>query len=135
MASFHDTNIIPLPPLVTVEQIYADLLGYILRHTQVYFEDKEFEMEGGMQIWRKLQNQNRIHYVICHPNGWGTQEQTLLRQAAVRAGLVPIPALASEIIQFVTEAEASVHFVMLHADLQSRLQVSAYTGFRNIDTE
>ena len=124
MASHHVTNIIPLPPLVTVDQIYADILGYILRHTQVYFEDKEFELEGGTQIWRKLQNQNRIHFVICHPSGWGLHEQDMLRQATVRAGLVPSLAAASQMVQFVSEAEASVHFVMFHADLQSRLQVS-----------
>ena len=123
MASFHITNIIPLPPRVSVEQIYADILGYILQHTQIYFEEKEFEMEGGTQIWRKLQSQNRIHYVICHPSGWGVQEQGMLRQATVRAGLVH-PSLAADRIQFVSEAEASVHFVMFHADLQRRLQVS-----------
>ena len=125
MASHHITDIIPLPPRVTIEQIYADILGYIMRHTQVYFEDKEFEMDGGTQIWRKLQNQNRIHYVICHPSGWGLQEQTMLRQATMRAGLVNSFDDAAGLVQFVSEAEASVHFVMFHADLQSRLSVSA----------
>jgi hypothetical protein len=130
MTSFHVTNIIPLPPLVTIEQIYADLLGYIMQHTRKYFEDKEFEMEGGMQIWRKLQNQNNIHYVICHPSGWGLPEQTMLRQATMRAGLVNSLADAAELVQFVSEAEASVHFVMFHADLQSRLSVSASSNLR-----
>jgi hypothetical protein len=48
----------------------------------------------------------------------------MLRRAVVKAGLVDSVPVATEKVQFVGEAEASVHFVMFHADLQSRLQVS-----------
>jgi hypothetical protein len=47
----------------------------------------------------------------------------MLRRATVEAGLVASPAMASERVRFVSEAEASVHYVMFHADLQNRLQV------------
>ena len=124
MATHHIVNLIPLPPGVSIEKIYADILDYLFRHTQIFFEEKEFELGGGGQIWRKLALQNSIDFVLAHPSGWSLQEQSMLRRAAVKAGLVQSIQIAAERVQFVSEAEASVHYVMFHADLQSRLQVS-----------
>lgn len=108
----------PLPAGVTLQQVYADFFGYLFKHTQTFFEDHEI---GGPEIWANLRD--KIEIVIAHPNGWGPQEQGFLRQAATQAGLVTSPALAHRQILFVSEAEASVHFVMLHADLEARLKV------------
>lgn len=124
MATPHGITMIPLPPRVVVEQIYTDILDYLFRHTQRFFEEKEFELEGGGQIWRKLALQNAIEFIIAHPSGWGLEEQSMLRRATVKATLVPTLQMAAHRVQFVGEAEASVHYVMFHADLQSRLQVS-----------
>jgi hypothetical protein len=123
MAALHVSNLIPLPPRVSVEQIYVDLLDYLFRQTRFYFEEKEFELEGGGQIWRKMASQNSIDFVIAHPSGWNLEQQSMLRRATVKAGLVLSLQMAVERVQFVGEAEASVHYVMFHADLQSRLQV------------
>ena len=109
----------PLPEGVSLQQVYADFFGYLFRHTQSFFEDHEI---SGAEIWANLRD--KIEIVIAHPNGWGPQEQGFLRQAAIQGGLVSSPALAHRQILFVSEAEASVHFVMLHADLESRLKAS-----------
>ena len=124
MPTLHPVDLPPLPPGVSVEQIYVDILDYVFHHTQVFFEEKEFELEGGGQIWHKLNEQNAIDFVICHPGGWGLEEQSMLRRATVKAGLVSSLPVAMEQVQFVGEAEASVHYVMFHANLQSRLQAS-----------
>jgi hypothetical protein len=128
MAARRDVHLIPLPPHVSVEKIYSDILSYLFRHTETYFREKEFELHGGGQIWYQLVQRNSIHFVICHPSGWTLQEQSMLRRATVKAGLVQSLQMAAQQVQFVSEAEASVHFVMFHADLRSRLQVS--TSFR-----
>ncbi|KAG8686232.1 hypothetical protein FRC11_009311 [Ceratobasidium sp. 423] len=62
-----------------------------------------------------------MEVVVAHPNGWGVREQGFLRLAAVDAGLVDA-ANASRNVQFVTEAEASVHFCIHHTNLGSHLQ-------------
>jgi hypothetical protein len=133
MATPQGITLIPLPPRVSVERIYTDILDYLFHHTQKFFEEKEFELEGGGQIWRKLALQNSIDFVIAHPSGWGLEEQSMLRRAAVKAALVPSLQMAADRIQFVGEAEASVHYVMYHADLQSRLQVCGGTVVRAYD--
>ena len=74
-----------------------------------------------------MAEKNCIDFVIAHPSGWNLEEQSMLRRAVVKAGLVPSLEVAAERVQFVGEAEASVHYVMYHADLQSRLQVSTTT--------
>jgi len=130
MASTHFIHLIPLPPNVTVEQIYADILGYLYHHTQLFFQEKEFELHGGGQIWHKLASVNSIDFILAHPSGWGLEQQSLLRRAAVKAGLVSSNQMAAERIQFIGEAEASVHYVMVHADLESRLQVTGLLYFK-----
>jgi hypothetical protein len=122
MASTHVSNLIPLPHGLSVEQVYADLLGYLFRHTRTFFKETVFDVSGGGQIWSKLAAENRIHFVITHPGGWGLLEQTMLRRATIKAGLVQCSQMAADRVQFVTEAEASVHFVMLHAELESQLK-------------
>ena len=124
MANHHIVSLTPLPPDVPVDRIYVDLLAYIFRHTQTFFEEREFELGGGAQIWQKLAFQSSMDFVISHPSGWTLQEQEMLRGAVIRAGMVPSAYAAKDHVHFVTEAEASVHYVMFHADLHSRLQVS-----------
>jgi hypothetical protein len=124
MAPLHPLDLNPLPPGVSIERVYADLFGYLYRHTKTFFEEREFELAGGDQVWHNLASQNRINFVIAHPSGWGIGEQFMLRNAVVKAGLVPSLELAADQVQFVAEAEASVHFVMFHADFNNHLQAS-----------
>jgi predicted small integral membrane protein len=114
----HDLKVEPLPSGTTIERVYADFIGYLFRHTESFFE--EFTLDG-KTIWDNLAAS--IEFVFAHPNAWGLKEQTVLQNAAVRAGLVPSATTAGQRIHFVTEAEASVHFVWLNADLGNNLTV------------
>ncbi|KAF8606746.1 hypothetical protein BDV93DRAFT_488628 [Ceratobasidium sp. AG-I] len=116
LQSKHRLTLDPLPPGVSLHQIYADFLGYLLKHTKSFFEDRILD---GEQIWTRYQSKMKV--VIAHPNGWGLREQTFLREAAVEAGFAD-GASARANIRFVTEAEASVHFCIYHTNLGERLQ-------------
>jgi uncharacterized protein YfcZ (UPF0381/DUF406 family) len=106
----------PLPHNKTVEEIYADLLRYLCKHAEDFFVDHEIK---GKSIWERLRND--AVYVIAHPNGWGIHEQAALRRAAVRSGIVAQDDADTK-VQFVSEGEASVHFVAFHSDLETRMK-------------
>lgn len=103
----------PLPPGVSLAAIYTDFLGYLLRHTQGYFESHVIQ---GAAIWEKYSPKMLV--VLAHPNGWSTREQNYLRQALRNVG----PNYKSCQITFVTEGEASVHFCMFSSNMDSALQ-------------
>ncbi|ELU35811.1 hypothetical protein AG1IA_10159 [Rhizoctonia solani AG-1 IA] len=116
MKTRHDLKLDALPPGVNLGQIYADFLRYLLKYTQEYFEDRILD---GKSIWERYSPNMEV--VIAHPNGWGLQEQTFLRKAAVDAG-VSAHEQAQKNIRFLTEAEASVHFCIHHTNLGDRLK-------------
>ena len=118
MCSAQSITLDPIPPNVTIHQIYADFMNYLFTQTREYFI---LRILDGQKTWTALEN--NIEFVIAHPNGWDIHEQGILRNAAVDAKLVPSLYVAQEKIHFVSEAEASVHFVMIHADLENRLSV------------
>lgn len=115
MKAKHNLKMDSLPPGVSLRQIYSDFLGYLLKHTQAYFEDRILD---GARIWRQYKSE--IEVVIAHPNGWAIREQAFLRTAAVDAGFVEAGKASSK-VRFVSEAEASVHFCIYHTNLGSRL--------------
>lgn len=118
MRSREQIKLEPLPPHVTIDQIYSDFMGYLFSQTQKFFKDRILD---GENTWDTLKN--TMEFVIAHPNGWDAGQQSILRTAAVAANLVPSIHIAQERIHFVSEAEASVHFVLVHADLEGRLKV------------
>jgi hypothetical protein len=109
----------PLPQNVTINQIYADFFRYVYDHTKYFFEERE---DQGARIWQNLKEMHHIEFLIAHPNGWTLSEQAFLRQTAVDAGLV-IHHHASRTVHMISEAEASVHFVMFHGGVENHLQV------------
>lgn len=110
----------PLPFDVTLEKIYSDFMRYLLEQTRVFFQQR---IVDGANTWK--QHEATMQFVVAHPNGWGFIEQSFLRRAAISAGLVPSDLSSRDRIQFVTEGEASVHFVLVNSDLQNRIQVRA----------
>ncbi|KAJ1303482.1 hypothetical protein OPQ81_011669 [Rhizoctonia solani] len=116
MRNEHGLALDPLPPGIPLRRIYSDFLGYLIRHTQTFFEDR---IVDGKLLWQRYRP--RMQFIIAHPNGWTIREQAFLRAAATDAGLVTDDTAAS-CIRFVTEAEASVHFCIYHTNLGSRLQ-------------
>ncbi|CAE6367519.1 unnamed protein product [Rhizoctonia solani] len=106
----------PLPNGVTLPQIYADFMKYLIKHTEPYFKSR---IVDGSMIWEAYKD--KTVFVIGHPNGWGLREQEFLRKAAIKGGLVD-KADAKSRVRFVTEAEASVHYCIENSNISSRLQ-------------
>ena len=96
----------PLPAGITVERVYADLMKYLMEHTQRFFETVT---PNGERIWARLRD--TIVIVLATPNGWDIREQATLRRAAIMASLVT-EENAGQLLQFVTESEASVHYAL-----------------------
>jgi hypothetical protein len=69
---------------LTVIDVFADLLRYLYRCTEDYLKQSH---ASGELLWTSLQK--RTHFVLTHPNGWGGPQQNQLKEAAVKAGLVP----------------------------------------------
>ena len=53
---------------------------------------------------------DRTDFVLTHPNGWEGAQQSMMRTAAVQAGLIPDNQEGHSHLSFVTEGEASLHF-------------------------
>ncbi|KAF9510510.1 hypothetical protein BS47DRAFT_64108 [Hydnum rufescens UP504] len=113
MRSEHRLKTSDLPDGIPLTQIYSDFIQYLLKHTRHFFETRVVE---GESVWNNHINSADI--VITYPNGWGIHEQDVLRKAAISAGC-PDPTKTTAHIHFLTEAEASVHFCMLQADIGS----------------
>jgi hypothetical protein len=122
MRAEQEIEVPPLPTGISLEQIYADFLRYLISHTEAFFKEKTIE---GDALWKKLRGS--VEFVIAHPNGWEIKEQAFLRRAAVSAGLVSSLSAADEQIHFVSEAEASVHFVMFNANMEDNFQVPRFS--------
>ncbi|CAE6493330.1 unnamed protein product [Rhizoctonia solani] len=115
MRNEHGLNLDPLPNGISLLRVYSDFLGYLIRHTQPFFEDR---VMNGRELWQKYRP--KIEFCIAHPNGWGIREQAFLRTAATNAGLVT-NATAASCLRFVTEDEALIHFCIYDSNLGSRL--------------
>ena len=107
-----------LPDGISLNLIYSDFLGYIMTHTRKFFHEHVLD---GKNVWDKYASS--MHIAFAHPNGWGTPERAFLRNAAVSAGYL-LAQDASSRIQFVTEAEASVHYCLKCSGLDQVLIVS-----------
>ncbi|KAH7102995.1 hypothetical protein BKA62DRAFT_742744 [Auriculariales sp. MPI-PUGE-AT-0066] len=94
----------PLPPNVTIAQVYADFLRFLFAHTQESLENT-IGGSGGDSLWMRFK----------------VAQQAVLRQAAVDADILPAHEATSR-VTFVPEAEASVHFAIAHADIGSWLR-------------
>ena len=112
----------PLPPNKTVVQVFADFLAYMLKCASSYIQDTH---ANGSRLWNSVKDD--IHYILSHPNGWEGTEQNQMRQAAVLAGLIPDTPAGHSRVDFVTEGEASLHFVIQNGVLADALQVCLST--------
>jgi len=100
-------NFPPLPPNKSVVEVFADFLRYLMECATSYIQERE---AGGVQLWDSLKDE--IHFVLSHPNGWEGKEQSQMRQAVVKAGLIPDNPSGHGRVSFVTEGEASLHFAI-----------------------
>jgi hypothetical protein len=58
--------------------------------------------------------QNKIDFVLSHPNGWEGTQQSETCRALVLADLIPDMTAGHARLLFVTEGEASLHFSILN---------------------
>ena len=114
-------NVPPLPPKKTVIDVFADFLKYLLDCSASYIKEVH---PNGHEIWANAKDD--IHFVLSHPNGWEGMEQSQMRKAAVKAGLVPDTQVDEARISFVTEGEASLHFAIENGVLTQTMEVRSY---------
>jgi hypothetical protein len=96
----------PLPMGITIEKVYSDMMRYLMEHTRRFFEDRT---PNGAEIWARARD--TIVIVLATPNAWDIRQQATLHKAAILASLVT-EENAGQLLQFVTEAEASVHYAV-----------------------
>ena len=99
----------PLPLNMQAVDILADFLGYMYKCARTYIEESH---ANGPDLWTSVESE--IQFILTHPNGWEGIQQTQMRQAAIKAGLVPDTSAGRSRIAFVTEGEASLHFAIKH---------------------
>ncbi|KAG8775473.1 hypothetical protein FRC15_000510 [Serendipita sp. 397] len=105
----------PLPPGVSLVQVYSDFIRYIYRVAKRFFVNNT---PSGQQMWNRLGNQ--IPIVFCTPNGWDIRQHAVLTDASIRAGIVT-EGDADDRLWFLTEGEASVHYSLAHTQTISWL--------------
>jgi hypothetical protein len=108
----------PLPPNKSAVDIFADYLHYLLDCAASYIQESH---PNGHDLWTSVKND--IYYVLSHPNGWEGKEQSQMRKAAVKAGLVPDEPSGQSRISFVSEGEASLHFAIENGVLSEAKEV------------
>jgi hypothetical protein len=124
MTAQNPISLDPLPPGVTIEKIYVDFFTYVCQHTQKFFEEREVQ---GKSIWQRLKGENRIEFVIAHPNGWTLSEQVFLRKVVFKSASGFVSKEPTSLtVYLIAEAEASVHFMILHGGLEKSLEVSSW---------
>ena len=95
----------PLPQGKSAVAVFADFLTYLFTCAKKYITETH---ANGESLWTSLEN--RIEFVLSHPNGWEGLQQGKMRQAATMAGLVPNTPAGHARVHFVTEGEASLNF-------------------------
>jgi hypothetical protein len=94
-----------LPRDKSIIDVFADFLDYLFHCAKEYIVDSH---ACGDLMWGALES--GIEFILTHPNGWEGSQQTMMRRAAIRAGLVPDTDEGQARIHFVTEGEASFNY-------------------------
>ncbi|KAK7472170.1 hypothetical protein VKT23_000292 [Stygiomarasmius scandens] len=97
----------PLPPNKTAVDVFADFLHYLMECTKSFIIQS---MPNGASFWESVEE--RIQFVLSHPNGWEGSQQSQMRRAAIQAGLITNSREDHGRVQFVTEGEASLHYCL-----------------------
>ena len=114
-----------LPRGKTIVDVFADFMRYLFDSTKELFKASE---PNGELRWDSISRS--IELVLTHPNGWGGPQQTQLRAAAVKAGIIS-DAMAHSCVHFVTEGEASFSFCATQTQVGKNLRVRYTIPVRN----
>ena len=107
-----------LPKGKTIIDIFADFMRYLFDSAKALFKSSE---PNGELRWDSISGS--IELVLTHPNGWGGPQQTHLRNAAIKAGIVPDTPAGHASVHFVTEGEASFNFCATNTQAGKNLKV------------
>ncbi|KAG8816704.1 hypothetical protein FRC17_000214 [Serendipita sp. 399] len=103
-----DEEIPPLPIGVSLKDIYTSFMAYVYKATEDFFVNRT---PNGKRIWDRLKGRSIL--ILCTPNGWETDQQVFMRDAAISARIVSAID-ADDRLEFITEGEASVHFALAY---------------------
>ncbi|KXN81407.1 Heat shock 70 kDa protein 12A [Leucoagaricus sp. SymC.cos] len=95
-----------LPPGKSAVDVFADFLMYMKQCAKTYIE--ESHPVDGSGLWQS----DKKEYILSHPNAWEGAQQTMMRKAAIQAGLITCSASDQERIHFISEGEASLNFCL-----------------------
>ncbi|KAG1843333.1 hypothetical protein DFJ58DRAFT_907387 [Suillus subalutaceus] len=118
-----DDDIPPLPRGKNAVEVLGDFMQYLFRCARSYIEEAH---PSGSHLWRSLEN--RIEFVLTHPNGWEGPQQKQIRLSAVLGGLVPSTEDGMARVHLLTEGEASLHYCVhntLASDTLSKTPILA----------
>jgi len=104
-----------LPKGKTIIDVFADFMRYLFDSTEALFKSSEPNIQ-----WDSI---SVIELVLTHPNGWKGSQQSQLRTAAVRAGLIQDTPAEHARVHFVSEGEASFNFCATNTQAGENLQV------------
>ena len=120
-AAMKDQMSTRLPWGKTIVDIFADMMHYLFDSTKALFKSSE---PNGEIRWGSISGS--IELVLTHPNGWGGPQQTQLRNAAIKAGIVSDTPAGHASVHFVTEGEASFSFCATQTQAGKNLKVCHY---------
>lgn len=101
-----------LPTGVDIQQVYSDFIRFLYEAAHDYLLLTAFD---GIEVWHRLKND--IILVFAIPNTWEFDVQTMIRDAVIAANI------GHSELQFVTEAEAAVHYALERNGDRDWLQV------------
>ena len=107
-----------LPRGKTIVDIFADMMRYLFDSIKALFKASE---PNGEVLWDSISKS--IELVLTHPNDWGGPQQVQLRNAAIKAGIVPDTPTGHASVHFVTDGEASFGFCVTHTQAGKNLKV------------
>ena len=117
-AAMKDQMSTELPTGKTIIDVFADFMRYLFDSTKELFVSLE---PSGDLRWNSISDS--VELVLTHPNGWEGPQQTYLRNAAIKAGIVPNTPAGHASIHFVTEGEASFSFCATQTQAGKNLKV------------
>ena len=97
-------------------------MKYLLGNTQAAFIHS---VPNGATIWNRLKETMVV--ILTTPNGWDFTEQVTLRRAAITSGLVRADK-AHELLEFISEGEASVHYALAYSQIMAWLGSNSIFG-------
>ncbi|PCH36693.1 hypothetical protein WOLCODRAFT_82535 [Wolfiporia cocos MD-104 SS10] len=106
-----------LPHGKTAVQVLSDLLGYLYRCAKCFIVESH---ANGSSLWTSVED--RIDFVLSHPNDWEGSQQQHMRRAATMAGLVPDTLMGQSRIHFVKEGEASLYYCVSQGLVESSIK-------------